>query len=225
MELSLVRHAQPEWIKDGLCVVDPRLSERGFVQAEHLGHALADETFAEFLVSPLLRARQTAAPLAARFGVTPEEDAWLEECREPDWHGEPAEVARDAYLAESELHHDERWEGLPGGESARDFQTRIHSGLIAFLAARGVSRAGTVLPLWNIAEPGARILWVAHAGTNSVVISHLLGVAPVPWEWDRFRLGHASISRLITKKVGEHFAFCLDQLSGVEHLPKDMRTS
>lgn len=224
MELTLLRHAQPEWIRDGLCVVDPRLSELGFVQAEHLAPALETDTFDEFLVSPLLRARQTAAPLAIRQGVTPIEDAWLEECREPDWHGEPAEVARVAYLAELGAHHDDRWNGLPGGESARDFQTRIHAGLLSFLAARGVTRANTELPLWDIAQPGARILWVAHAGTNSVVLSHLLGVAPVPWEWDRFRIAHASMSRLSTKPVGAHYAFCLDQLSGVEHLPKDMRT-
>ncbi len=225
MELTLLRHAQPEWIRDGLCVVDPRLSDLGFAQAEHLVPGVGAQRFDEFLVSPLLRARQTAAPLATHQGVVPVEDAWLEECREPDWHGEPAEVARDAYIAEAQAHHDDRWEGLPGGESARDFQTRIHGGLTAFLAARGVTRADTQLPLWDIDEPGARILWVAHAGTNSVVLSHLLGVAPVPWEWDRFRIGHASVSRLSTKQVGAHYAFCLDQLSGVEHLPESMRTS
>ena len=37
---------------------------------------------------------------------------------------------------------------------------------------------------------------VAHAGTNAVVLGHLLGLDPVPWEWERFRQPHTGVSRL-----------------------------
>ena len=222
----MLRHGQPEWIRGGLCVVDPVLTEQGFAQAEHLGEALADEHFDEFFVSPLVRAVQTAAPLAKKQNREPVIVPWMQECREPDWHGEPAEVAASAYKAEASLHHDERWSGLPGGETMREFTNRIHRGLTGFLAERGIRRVeGSELPLWDVDAPGRRLVWVAHAGTNTVAISHLLGLAPVPWEWDRFRLGHASVSRLRALPVGQHFTFSLTQLSGVEHLPQALRTS
>jgi 2,3-bisphosphoglycerate-dependent phosphoglycerate mutase len=221
----MLRHGQPEWIRDGLCVVDPILSEMGFAQAEHLGQALANEHFDEFFVSPLVRAQQTAAPLLAKQRRSPVVVPWMQECREPDWHGEPAEIAASAYKAETSLHHDERWEGLPGGESMRDFTHRIHQGLTSFLAERGITRVPhSELPLWDVESPGRTIVWVAHAGTNAVAISHLLGLPPVPWEWDRFRLGHASVNRLRALPVGQHFTFSVTQLSGVEHLPKELRS-
>lgn len=32
---------------------------------------------------------------------------------------------------------------------------------------------------------------MAHGGTNSTVIAHLLGVEKEPWDWHRFAMGHA----------------------------------
>ena len=78
--------------------------------------------------------------------------------------------------------------------------------------------------VWQIDEPEARIALIAHAGTNSVVICHMLGLDPTPWEWDRFVLGHASISRLVALPVHEGFTFSLFKLSDVEHLPRSDRT-
>ena len=39
MEFLLIRHAEPEWVKDGLSIVNPPLTKRGFDQAERLGSA------------------------------------------------------------------------------------------------------------------------------------------------------------------------------------------
>jgi len=68
------------------------------------------------------------------------------------------------------------------------------------------------------------VLFIAHAGTNAVLICHLLGLQPVPWEWERFVLGHASISRVEALEVGDGYTFSLTRLSDVEHLDKDQRT-
>jgi probable phosphoglycerate mutase len=56
------------------------------------------------------------------------------------------------------------------------------------------------------------------------VISHLLGLDTVPWEWDRFVLGHTSVTRIEAMKLGDGYTFCLSKLSDVEHLPNGMRT-
>ena len=43
MEIVLVRHGQPEWVRDGRNVVDPPLTELGHRQAEAMAERLADE--------------------------------------------------------------------------------------------------------------------------------------------------------------------------------------
>ena len=60
--------------------------------------------------------------------------------------------------------------------------------------------------------------FVAHAGTNSVLICHLLGLAPTPWEWERFVIGHATISRLEALQLGDGFTFSLTRLADNSHL-------
>ncbi len=224
MEIVLIRHAQPEWVRQGLNVVDPPLTGLGRSQAEALAEALGGDRFDEVLVSPLLRARQTAAPLYARLGREELVEPWLEEIRDPGWHGTPAEKAEQAYRELKGRPVAARWDGLDGGESIREFTDRIHAGAAMFLAERGIVRIEHELPLWSIAEPGRRIALIAHAGTNSVTIAHLLGLDPTPWEWDRFVIGHTSVSRLEALPVHEGFTFSLTSLSNVEHLDQGART-
>jgi 2,3-bisphosphoglycerate-dependent phosphoglycerate mutase len=224
VELVLVRHAEPEWVREGYSIDDPPLTERGHAQARRLADRLADERFDEVHVSPLLRARQTATPLLRRWGITSSAADWLEEIRNPVWHGTPAEKAAEAFKADRAQPSASRWDGLPGGEPVRDFVVRIRRGTATFLEDRGVSPAHDELPVWRLAQPGARILLVAHAGTNAVIICHLLGLAPVPWEWERFVLGHASISRMEALEVGDGHCFSLTRLSDVEHLSEHQRT-
>ena len=224
MEIVLIRHGQPEWVRNGCNVVDPPLTEHGRMQAERLAAALRDVQFDEVLVSPLVRARQTAAPLLAALGVDEVIEPWLEEIRDPMWHGTPAEKAAEAYAELNGRASHERWNGLEGGESIRDFVARIRAGAAGFLAQRGVTRVDSELPVWKIERPGARIALVAHAGTNSVTIGHLLGLEPTPWEWDRFVLGHSSISRVEALELEDGYTFSLTKLSDLEHLPHDQRT-
>jgi probable phosphoglycerate mutase len=224
MEIVLIRHGEPEWVRDGLAVVDPPLTDRGHRQAERLAEYLRGDEFDEVLVSPLVRARQTAAPLLAALGVDEVIDPWLEEIRDPMWHGSPAEKAAEAYAELKGRPAEERWHGLDGGESIRDFVGRIRAGASTFLGARGVMRSDVDLPVWQIAEPGARIALVAHAGTNSVTIGHLLGLEPTPWEWDRFVLGHTSVSRVEALPLEDGYTFSLTKLSDLEHLERDERT-
>jgi probable phosphoglycerate mutase len=224
MEIVLIRHGEPEWVRDGLAVVDPPLTERGHRQAERLAAWLRDERFDEILVSPLVRARQTASPLLDALGVDEVIDPWLEEIRDPMWHGSPAEKAAEAYAELKGRAAEDRWHGLDGGESIRDFVGRIRAGASSFLGERGVVRSETDLPVWQIAEPGARIALIAHAGTNSVTIGHLLGLEPTPWEWDRFVLGHTSVSRVEALPLDDGYTFSLTKLSDLEHLDRDERT-
>lgn len=224
MEIVLIRHGEPEWVRDGLNVGDPPLTDRGRRQAERMAEALRHEHFDEVLVSPLVRARQTAQPLLEALGRDLVVEPWLEEIRDPLWHGTPRERAEAAYEAARAKPAVERWEGLDGGEAVSDFVERINLGASLFLAERGVRRIESSLPVWTMEQPARRIALVAHAGTNSVTICHLLGLAATPWEWERFVLGHASISRVESMPLGDGATFCLTRLSDLEHLDHIDRT-
>ena len=191
-----------------------------------MAEALAAEHFDEILVSPLQRSRETAAPLYARLARSEVVDEWLSEIRSPVWQGTPREKAEAAFVEERKRNSHERWDGLSemGGEPTRDFIARIRAGCEGFLADRGITRLPGELPVWEIVNAEMRICLVAHAGTNSAVISYLLGLQPTPWEWDRFVLGHASITRLEALQLGDGFTFALTRLADCEHLALDDRT-
>ena len=227
VEIVLVRHGEPEWVRDDLNVDNPPLTPRGHRQAARAAEVLADEKWDEVVVSPLLRARQTAAPLLDRLGLGIDETVqeWLEEIRNPLWHGTPREKADAAYAEERRRPARDRWRGLEGGEPVRDFVDRIHLNAGLFLAERGVESLGHELPVWRCTDPARRILVFAHAGTNSVFMCHLLGLPVTPWEWERFVLGHGSISRLMSYEIGDGHTFGVVRLSDVEHLAKTDRTN
>ncbi len=227
MKITLVRHAQPEWVKDGFSVDNPPLTDLGHKQSELLGAWCKDQHFDEVLVSPLVRTQQTAAPMLNALNRVLEIEPWLEEIRNPVWHGTPEEKAAEAWRAEKSKNSVDRWNGIDGGEKVISFVDRINVGASLFLEERGVVRSNTDLPVWETTsafKDDASILLVAHAGTNSVTICHLLGLPPTPWEWERLVIGHASVSVVETLQLGDGITFGLNQLSGVEHLPPVLRT-
>lgn len=223
MELVLIRHGQPEWVRDGLNVDDPRLTDLGHEQARRTAAALADVAVDRLFVSPLLRAQQTAAPIAESVGREAEIFDFLAEIRNPEWDGTDHDVERifsEARQRPAELH----WDGLDGGESFREFHARVGTGLAGLLGELGVRPDPSDLPLWEVDEPDRRYVVVAHAGTNSVILTHLLGVEPVPWEWERFVIHHASISLAQTVGLGGKWSFSLTRLSDTRQLPGELET-
>ena len=227
MEIVIIRHAQPEWVKDGLSVDNPPLTELGFLQAERLATEIASEHFDEVLVSPLVRTQQTAAPILSALGMPLVIEPWLEEIRNPIWHGTPQERAEAAWKAEKEKASHERWLGIDGGEPVSDFVERINSGISNFLAQNGLTRSNKELPIWEANEnfvPEKRIALVCHAGTGSVSLCHMLGFPATPWEWERLVIGHATVNRISTLSLADGITFGLTQLSGNHHLEPDMRT-
>ena len=69
MELLLIRHALPIRRELEAGVADPELSESGHSQAAHLAQYLSSERIDAVYSSPLLRAQETAGPVAAAHGL------------------------------------------------------------------------------------------------------------------------------------------------------------
>ncbi|MEX1178566.1 MAG: histidine phosphatase family protein, partial [Nitriliruptor sp.] len=217
MDLLLLRHAQPLWSDDGVSRVDPGLTDLGRRQADAAAARLGDLRFDEVLVSTATRAVETAAPIRRRLAASvPVRSApWLHEIRtDPAWEGTPSQEVERVFAQARHRDRDEWWEGLPGGESFRDFHQRVITGLDGHLAAHGIVRDER--GLWTVpSEAPQRVLAVAHAGTNSVVLGHLLGLDPEPWEWERFASDHASIAWLRTTPIAGAAIFSLQRFSDV----------
>lgn len=231
MELIFVRHAQPEWVRDGSNVMDPPLTELGRVQARLLASAARQwQAPTEILVSPKVRTRETAEPLAKALDMEGHSVPFFEEIRLPDWTETPAEVVHRALRQARDRPMSQWWDGMPGGESFRDFHKRIVTGLRALLEERGATRSPAEphadLPgLWNIANTEQRLVFVGHGGSNAVALTYLLDLQPVPWEWERFLSQHASITIVRTRPIAGGHIFSLRSFSSVSHLPEDLRSA
>ncbi len=233
MEVVLVRHAQPHWYSGPHDTHrhNPPLTELGQQQAELVGDLLAQEQWDRILVSPLLRCRQTAAPLLKRLGRDEVIADWLEEIRDPAWDGYTREDVAAAYEAESQIPIDERWKGLPGGENLHAFIDRIEAGLAGFLGEYGIVRHDHDVPSWTSTEGspaekanGPRVLLVAHGGTNSVVSASLLGAPRVPWQWSRLGYRHTTVGRF-QAQASSHVLHWMMYGLETHHLAQDMRTA
>jgi 2,3-bisphosphoglycerate-dependent phosphoglycerate mutase len=232
VELILVRHAQPQWYVDDVHQGrDPGLSHLGRDQAERLAESLVGEHFDEILVSPMTRARETAAPLLERLGRAEKVAPWLQEISDPPLEGHYKDDVLALFEAERLAPLSDRWTGLPGGERIDDFHDRINDGLTTFLAQFGIGRNDHDIPSWTTDRTrptehidGPRILCVAHGGTNAVITAALLGANRVPFEWFRFWYGHTTVGRLTARATSGIIYFALQGLE-TPHLPLDLRTN
>jgi broad specificity phosphatase PhoE len=172
------------------------------------------------------RALETAAPIAASTGLAPVVHAWAHEIRNPDqWEGSPIDEIKNAWIDANLRPISDLWDGMPGGETFRDFHQRVVTGLEGALAQRGITRLDDGHPhLWNVPDDDQRVVLVAHGGTNAVVIGHLLGAEPTPWEWDRFESPHTGVARLSTLSIAHGRAFSLRAFGDVSHLDPEMVT-
>jgi broad specificity phosphatase PhoE len=233
MELIFVRHAQPEWRRGGTNQMDPPLTELGRIQARLLASAARQwQAPTEVLVSPMLRTRETAEPLARTLSQDARAIPFFEEIRLPDWSETPGETVDRALREARDRPMSEWWDGMPGGESFRDFHQRITLGLRTLLEERGATRVAMQHPgehgeppgLWKLDNPDQHIVFVGHGGSNAVALTYLLDLQPVPWEWERFVSQHASVTRVRTRRIAGGHIFSLRSFSCVNHLPDDLRS-
>jgi broad specificity phosphatase PhoE len=137
MTILLVRHGET----DGnaarvLQRPDVPLNDRGLRQAEQLARRLSALGFARILCSDLLRARMTAAPLAALSGIAIEQSPLLQERNFGDLRGLPY-----AELTENPFGPDVR---PPNGEDWPTFHARV-ADAFAFIVSRRRSANGTLV--------------------------------------------------------------------------------
>ena len=220
MQIVLVRHGEPDWEPGGVAVDEPELTRFGHSQAERAAEALAAESFDALYVSPLRRARETAAPIARALGLAPLEASWLRELGLPPLAGKTAEEVQSFFASTRARDLEKWWEGMPGGESFRHFHERVSAGVEGLLVGehRMQLHEDSGHRIWRLPEWDRKLLIVAHEGTNALIVSHLLGIDPTPWEWMRFSSRWAGITRLRTAPVASGAVWVLESFNEASHL-------
>ncbi|HEX7166176.1 MAG TPA: histidine phosphatase family protein [Acidimicrobiales bacterium] len=193
MELILVRHAEPVKIVEADGPADPHLTERGHQQAQRLADYLADEAIGGVWSSPMVRARETAAPVGEKLGLSVVVDVEL------------AEYDRDAtsYIPVEELKaaKDERWLAMVEGNFDAD-------GLDPVEFQRGVVRAIEHIITGN---PGGTVAVVCHGGVINAYLGHILGIKRPLW----FEPRYTSLHRVFASRRGDR---SLQTLNETAHL-------
>lgn len=217
MELVLLRHAQPRWIdENNQGSADPGLTSLGREKAAELRNSLGREAFDSVLVSPYKRCLETARQVfPPESHQTLQVEDWMREITLPDFSQQPAEQVGQFFENAKTRRLAEWWDGVPGGESFRDFHARISLGLHSHLCSLGVTRLRPGCKddhhLFSV-DPesyGTKHLLVSHLGTSGLILSELLHLELVPWVWESFCLDWNGVVRLETTKVSDGYIFSL----------------
>jgi len=218
--LTLVRHGDPDWAPGGgPSVEDPGLTPYGRRQADAVAAALA-RTPVDFLyVSPYRRSRETAEPIARATGRAAQVREGLAEIGVAVAGLGQEDVDR-YFQAASRRPLAEHWDGWPGAETFHAFHARVTSALGTLLAEHGIHPTREHdFTVWSAPELPVSIVIVAHGGTNSVLLTHLLDVRPVPWEWLRFESQLGAYSVAEARPLGERGSvWSLQNFNEVDHL-------
>ena len=178
-ELLFIRHGETDWNRQQRFQgqIDVPLNATGRAQADRLATRLATERYDAFFTSDLKRARETAAPLAAAWGHEPVAVPELREQSYGVWEGldVPTIKERHGAMWQDWLQHHGDF-ALPGGESLRQFHTRVLKAVqqIAHAAAGQrlaiVTHGGVLDMLWRSAHglslDGLRACEIPNTGVN-----------------------------------------------------------
>lgn len=193
MELLIIRHALPVRRELTEGIADPELAPEGLLQAEHLAQYLASEKIDAVYASPLRRAQQTAAPLAAlqKVGVTLIDDV-------AEWDRNSNEYVP---VEELKATNDPRWQAMLRGEwnvpeeSADDFNKRT---------------IGAVDKLIDL-HSGHRIAIVCHGGVINAYLTYILGLSN--YQQGFFYPNYTSIHRVAAARSGERSIVTINETS------------
>jgi broad specificity phosphatase PhoE len=157
----LIRHGAHELLDHVLAgrMEGVGLSESGRAEAATIAQSLAARPIVAVVSSPVQRARETAAPIAARLGREVEIEPGFEEIDFGDWTG----LGFDVLHAMPAWHAFNSFRGfapVPGGES------------MAAAQARALAAIGRLRARYHDGE----VAVISHSDVIKAVLAHFLGV-------------------------------------------------
>ncbi|HKJ39450.1 MAG TPA: histidine phosphatase family protein [Anaerolineales bacterium] len=131
-QLCLIRHGQTDWNLEGRYQgqSDVPLNKKGLAQAHSLIETLNGQKFDAVFTSDLMRARQTAEPIADKLGITMQIEPRLREIHQGEWEGVLVDDIKARYeKIWSQRTVDPANVRPPGGETVREVATRVYAAL------------------------------------------------------------------------------------------------
>jgi len=164
-------------------IADPPLTDTGREQARRLAEWLKDERLDHIVVSPLRRARETAAPLAEQFGLEPEVIAALAEF--------DAEASSYIPMAELRATRDPRLRAMTEGRW-EELGSMVEPEAFRADVIRGAGRGGG-----GPSGPTSRGR-SGHGAVINVYLGDVIGTPRLLW----FEPRYASVSRVLISRDG-----------------------
>ncbi len=217
MRILLIRHAEPDYSTDSL-------TPKGRVEAELLSRRLIRCNIRDFYVSPLGRAKDTAAYTLEKLGREAEVLPWLAEFR--GRFDNPA-TGKKALPWDLSSH---LWTSLPGAYdmnswtethlfdvgNVREIWKETTDGADMLLARYGFRKDG---PVWR-GDRNRRetIALFCHFGISMAFAGYLMDISPLVL-WHRILTLPSSVTELLTEeRVPGEVSFRMTRLGDIAHL-------
>jgi broad specificity phosphatase PhoE len=202
--LLLIRHATNDYVDKKLAGRLPgvHLNQAGRSQAEKLADQLKFQPIRAIYSSPLERAVETAAPLAAQLNLEIIIEDNLIEVDFGDWTG----------LDSKELNQNQEWERF---KYFRSFVRPPHGELFSELQQRIVSTLEKI----TLTHPNQLVTVVAHADHIRAALAYYLGFSAD--SMFRLEISPASIS-IVKMEAGLPKICCVNQIALELHLGADL---
>jgi len=203
MELTIVRHGEPQRGLEGTDRADPWLSDRGHEQAVRVARHLQEEApYQALYCSPLLRARQTADHIGEALGLAPMVDEGLSEF---DRH------------APEYLH----FEDLKAADDPR-YHAFLRGDLSAWGTDAATFRAEVLEAMDRIVERhrGQRVVVVSHGGVTNVFLGTIIGLDRLSFHAPEY----TGISRVIAGGPGKRGLVSINETAHLRGLPAAAHT-
>lgn len=182
--LIVVRHGESEGNAAGILQgrVDYGLTERGRLQAAATAEILRGAAFVRVFTSPLRRARDTAAPIAAALGIAVEVEPRLIEYDYGEASGLNAAGLRERFPEILAARAAGRRPPFPGEEDRAAFHLRVDSVLDDLLSHDGA------------------VIAVAHGGVAGALCARAVGLDPAIR--GAFAVENCSVSEIVRDRSG-----------------------
>lgn len=218
MKLLIIRHGDPDYSIDSL-------TPKGWKEAEYLSERLSKLDIKAFYVSPLGRAKDTAACTLKKMGRAAVQKEWLREfapqINRPDT-GERKKVAWDwlpqDWMAEESFFHYDSWYDVPVMQEAgvKEEYDWVVNGFDEVLAEHGYRREGRFYRVEKANND--TLVFFCHFGVECVLLSHLMNVSPMVL-WHGCCAAPTSVTTVVTEERRKGIAsFRMSSFGDISHL-------
>ena len=218
MRILLIRHAEPDYTVDSL-------TPKGRVEAELLSRRMVKYDVRDFYVSPLGRAKDTAAYTLEKLGREAETLPWLREFRgsypDPET-GERRIVAWDVkpriWTAFPGVTQIDTWCDTPAfaGGDVKEIWQETTAGVDELLGRYGYVKDG---PVWKCENNGDfTIALFCHFGISMAILGYLTDVSPMVL-WQHTICLPSSLTEVVTEeRIKGEVIFRMTKLGDLTHL-------